>query len=375
MIHVTYVGSHDHQVEDMLRMLGMEVSRATIDGAIAKPGDIVVLDLRGLAALPPNLSLIKRHHPQTAVVVVSSTLDSALLLDAMRAGVNEVLPEPVTTDDLRRVIDRVTGQRIESEPGHVYGFVGAKGGVGTTTVAVNIATVLGMASKPGRALLIDLHRAGGDAATFTGVEPRFSVIDALENMHRLDEVFFGNLVVQAAPHTDLLASPERPAPGEFGRDRVERVIAFASSVYKHTVIDLPRSDAAVLDMLDSLNTIYVVANHELATVKSAARLSTMLRERYGRERVALIVGRSDRHSEIAREDIEKAVGSTVVHTLPSNYRMALQAANKGRPLALDNHNDLSASFKKFASGLAGLHPARNKAASSRLFGRLTRLRS
>jgi septum formation inhibitor-activating ATPase MinD len=55
--------------------------------------------------------------------------------------------------------------------------------------------------------------------------------------------------------------------------------------------------------------------------------------------------------------------------------MALQAANKGRPLALDNHNDLSASFKKFASGLAGLHPARNKAASSRLFGRLTRLRS
>ena len=91
----------------------------------------------------------------------------------------------------------------------------------------------------------------------------------------------------------------------------------------------------------------------------------MLRERYGRGACgSSSLAAPDRHSEIGREDIEKAVGSTVVHTLPSNYRMALQAANKGRPLALDNHNAPFCVIQEVrASGLAGLHPARNKAGS------------
>ena len=101
----------------------------------------------------------------------------------------------------------------------------------------------------------------------------------------------------------------------------------------------------------------------------------MLRERYGREKVKVVLSRSDREADIGESDVEKAVGCAVAHTFPSQYRVALQALNKGRPVALDNHNDLSASFKRFAHRLAGLKPERGAGRPSGLFGRLTHARS
>jgi pilus assembly protein CpaE len=370
VIHATLVASHDRQLEDALRALGLHLERGTIESVTLKPTDVVIVDVRE-KGLFPAVAALKRHHPHIGIVIVASVLDPTLLLEAMRAGVSEVLPEPIVADDVRKAIERVTDKRMPTEVGRVFGFVGAKGGVGTTTVAVNVATALGSASKPARVLLMDLHQTGGDAAVFMGVEPRFSVMDVLNNMHRLDETFFRTLVVQTASHTDLLSSPERPLPGVFERERLQRLISFASGIYKETVIDLPQSDGAVLDVLDELSAIYVVANQELATVKSASRLTTMLRERYGRDKVTLILSRSDRHAEIGHEDVEKAVGAQLSHIFPSDYRVALQALNKGRPIALDNHNELSASFKRFAHRLSGKRAESTSARSGGLFGRLT----
>jgi pilus assembly protein CpaE len=219
-----------------------------------------------------------------------------------------------------------------------------------------------------------LHQAVGDAAFFMGVEPRFSVLDAIENAHRLDQNFLKTLVTGVTAHTDLLASPERPGAARIEASKTRRVIEFATSVYKHTVLDLPRSDAGVLDALEQLTTIFIVANQELATVRSATRVAAMLRERYGRDKVSVVLTRSDRQADIGHADVEKAVGLPVVHTFPSDYRVALLALNKGRPLSLDNHNDLSASFSKFARQLSGAGPARDTARSAGLFGRLTQRR-
>jgi pilus assembly protein CpaE len=320
------------------------------------------------------ISAIRHQAPHIGVVLVVSTLDPQLLVDAMRAGVNEVVADPVTTDDVKKAIERVAGERTHVEAGKIYGFVGAKGGVGTTTIAVNVATALGAISKPARCLIIDCHRTGGDASLFLGAEPRFSIVDALQNTHRLDHVFFKNLVTQVAPSTDLLASPEHASAGSFD-DGIQRVLSSASFIYKHTVLDLTRSDDTVLHSLDLLTTIYIVANQELATVKSTNRLAATLRERYGRGKVGLVLSRSDGQADIGQADVEKAAGCAVVCAFPSDYRMALQALNKGRPLALENHNELSTSLKRFAYQLAGERPARDGARPSGLFGRLTHSRS
>jgi pilus assembly protein CpaE len=379
--HIILVGGADRRPEDLLRTAGMHVSTISESGlnalisASAKQPDVLVVDLRGSAGVPALVSLFRRQHPTTGVMIIASALDPVLLVDAMRSGVTEVVAEPFEQDDLENAISRVSANSGGTDLGNVIGFIGAKGGVGTTTVAVNVATMLGPLSKPGRSLLIDLHQSGGDAAVFMGVEPRFSVLDAIDNSHRLDQNFLKTLVTGATSHTDLLASAERPSVGRLDVGKTRRVIELASSIYKHTVLDLPRSDGNVLDALEQLKAIYIVANQELATVRSATRVAGMLRERYGRDKVGVVLTRSDRQADIGHADVEKAVGLSVAHTFPSDYRVALQALNKGRPLALDNHNDLSASFKKFANHLSGTRPERDDAArSGGLFGRLTHRR-
>jgi Flp pilus assembly CpaE family ATPase len=120
------------------------------------------------------------------------------------------------------------------------------------------------------------------------------------------------------------------------------------------VIDVPRGDHSVLDSLDLVTSVVVVANQELATVRNAGRMAASLRSRYPKAKVTTVINRTDRRSEIGHRDIERAVGGTITHQFPSDYRRALGAMHKGRPLALDNHNDLSASFTALARELAGV---------------------
>ena len=370
------VGGRDQRPAELLRAAGIQVrpidehAFETLAFAATQP-DAIVLDLRGVSTLPPAVSAFRRKHPDTGIVIVTSTLDPALLVEAMRAGVSEVVPEPLDSNALTAAINRVARSTEANDVGHVIGFVGAKGGVGTTTIAVNVATMLGNLSKPGRALLIDFHGSCGDAAVFTGAEPRFSLADAFDNTHRLDRSFLQSLVTAVAPHTDLLAAPEASAAGPSEPQKVRRISEIAAANYTHTVLDVPRSDRVVLDGLDHLQSIYIVINQEVATVKSATRLVTMLRQRYSPERVAVVLSRSDRDAGIAREDVERALGVRIAHTFPSNYRVALQALNKGRPLALENHNELSASFRRFAQQLSGIRPREQADRAPGLLARLT----
>ena len=149
--------------------------------------DVLVVDLRGQTGFPPELAAFKRRHPRTGVVIVVPQLDPAIMLAAMRAGVTEALPDPVSPAELRAAVERLSGgEGGGGGRGKTLAFIGAKGGVGNTTLAINVASVLA-AGRRANVLMVDLHITGhGDAALFLGVEPRFSIVDALENVHRLD---------------------------------------------------------------------------------------------------------------------------------------------------------------------------------------------
>jgi pilus assembly protein CpaE len=296
---------------------------------------------------------LKRQHPTTNAILLASTLDATLMLEGMRAGVNECIAEPLRQEDVDAALDRLLGQRVTAPSGRVFAFVGAKGGVGTTTTAVNVATALAKVS-PARALLMDLHLAYGDAAVFLGADARFSVLDALENLHRLDAQFLKSLVCRTSSGLDLLASADRPATRLLDVRRLSSVIQLAASHYSYTVLDVPRSDLTVLDTLDDVANLVVVANQELATVRNAGRMASALRARYPHTKVTTMINRTDGRSEINHQDVESAVGGRIAHQVPSDYRRALLAMHKGRPLALDNHNQLAASFTALARDLAGL---------------------
>jgi pilus assembly protein CpaE len=319
------------------------------------------------------MASVKRQHPSIGFLVVASQSDPAVLLEAMRAGATEFLHEPITQEALEQAISHLVAHRpsAATTKGEVFAFVGAKGGVGTTTTAVNVATALAKAA-PSQTLFADLHVAGGDAGLLFGVEPRFSIADALDNTHRFDEAFFRGLVATTKSKVDLLASSDRPFVQHAGTQQFRSVVEFATQLYRYVILDVPRSDVAAIDALEVASRIVVVTNQDLSAVRGASRLAAALRERYGRDRVLVVVNRSDKHAEISQVDIEKVVASKVKHMLPSDYQLALQALNKGRPLALDNHNKLAAGFSGLAKELAKIEAEpKQKESTGGLFGRLT----
>ena len=277
---------------------------------------------------------------------------------------------PVSPDELEAAIGRLAAARDVGPGGDVFAFLGAKGGVGTTTAAVNVATELSRL-QTGSVLLVDLHLAYGDAAIYLGADPKFSIADALENTHRLDAAFLKSLCVKAKAGPELLAAPERNLALPVDAGRVRAVIEAAARCYRYVVLDLCRTDPAVLDGLDPVKKIVVIANQELATVRSASRMALTLYQRYGKERVSLAVSRYDPNSGISQEDIERVVGSRIRYLLPSDYRVALEALNTGRPLALNNQTRLAGALKTLARELLD-HPGTSNRGNHRsIFGRLT----
>jgi pilus assembly protein CpaE len=373
---LTVIGQRDPKLEGLVRASGRVTTviwladlNSLLDAKASQP-DLVLIDIRRGSAVPSQLATLKRQHPATNVILLTSTLDPAVMLEAMRAGVNECIAEPLQQEDIDAALARLLGQQTKAVAGPIFAFVGAKGGVGTTTTAVNVATTLTKLSSAG-ALLIDLHLAYGDAAVFLGADARFSLLDALENLHRLDAQFLKSLVSRTVSGLDLLASADRPATRLLDVRRLDSVIQLAASQYAYTVLDVPRSDLTVLDSLDHVANLVVVANQELATVRNAGRMAAALRARYPKTSVTTVINRTDGRSEINQQDVEKVVGSRIAHQVPSDYRRALLAMHKGRPLALDNHNQLSASFTALARDLAGVETKKSDRPASSFIGLLS----
>jgi pilus assembly protein CpaE len=331
----------------------------------------VLIDLRDRPDLPTGMDAFCRQHPSVPVMLLVSALDPGVIIAAMRAGVKEVLQYPFTGEELDAAIARLATARETGPGGDVVAIVGAKGGVGSTTVAVNVATELARL-RPGRVLLVDLHLAYGDAAIYLGAEPKFSIADALENIHRLDAAFLKSLCLKTKSGPDLLASPDRTISLPVDAGRVRAMIEASARSYQLVVLDVGRTDPAVLDGLDPVKKFVVVANQELPTVRSASRMAQMLYQRYGKDRVMVAVTRYDPNAGIGQEDIERVIGAKIRHLLPSDYRVALEAVNTGRPLALSNQTRLAGSLKVLAHELAELSGEGEPQRGGRsIFGRLT----
>ena len=366
-MNVSVLSSSDKHLIDLVRGCGVHATPLSVDGlgTLAQPAarqpDAIVVDQRDHGAILPEIIAIKRLHPLTGVLMVLPRLDGALVLEAMRAGVNECVAEPVTREELYNALQRIAAQRPAPKRGDVFAIIGAKGGIGATTVAVNVAAMLNKL-RPSSTLLIDLHMTYGDAGVFLAAEPRFSIVDALEHMDRMDATFLRSLMTQTKSGLHLLPSSERAVSVSFNAARVQTLIGLAAREFAYVVLDVPRNDPTVLDSLESAGTIVVVANQDVATVRSAGRLAAALEQRYGKDRVTVVITRFDANSEIGQPQVERVVGRPVTSVFPNNYPAALAALNSGRPLTLDNHTKLAAAYTDFARRLSGIRAERSELA-------------
>ncbi len=371
---VSFVGPDDRDLLFGLRERGFRATHVSLLGLEtahplgSKGPDAFVVDVRMLERLPREVGQLKKQFPATGVVIIARSLEPTEMLEAMRAGVSEWVVEPVDLDELAAAITRVARHTIRPMLGRTLAVLGAKGGVGSTTVAVNLATALRTATGL-PTLLMDLHLAHGDAAVFLGADPRFSVLDAIDNIHRLDESYFKGLVTPTRAGPDLLGSSGRSPSEPVDVRRMRHLIEFAATIYHYVVLDCPRSDLAMLEAVDVASSIVVVANQELTTLRSASRLAVSLRQRCGAERVRLALSRFDPEADISHSDVERVLGGPVKYVFPSDYRTSIGALNRGEPLILQNHSRLASAFDQFARDLAGLAPASREPAKGGLFSR------
>jgi pilus assembly protein CpaE len=373
---VTLVGSSDRELQATLRGRGFRVTEvsaadvSTIHPPGSKGPDTFLIDVRGTSGLPREIVAVRRQFPAVGVVVLATALDPPAMLEAMRLGITEWVAEPWQTADLEAALRRVSRPTSPtSVNGRSVAIVGGKGGVGTTTLAVNLATSIRRASKE-PVLLLDLHMAHGDTSVLLGVEPRFTVLDALENIQRLDEMYFRGLITPTKAGPDLLAAANRPVMASMDVLRVRALVEFVTTVYPWVVIDCPRSDPAVIDALDQVTSVVVVANQEVTTLLGASRLAAILRQRCGQGRVKLAISRYDAQSEIERKDVERVLGGSVNYTLPSDYRVAVTALNKGEPLVISGSSRLASAIDEVGRDLAGIPAPPRDAVRPGLFSRL-----
>lgn len=371
---VGIIGNSDGDLQSLVTACGLrpialqadQLAAATRTNA-AMP-DALLVDVRRDRSALSMIAAIKRRYPAMGIAIVAKSLDPDLMLESMRAGVSEAISEPLTATALQAAIGRVVVHQAVPVQSRVYAVIGAKGGVGATTIAVNLAAALARVLND--ALLVDLNFAAGDAAVFLGVEPRFTIAEALENTHRLDEAFLRSLVVRSRAGLDLLGSSPRIAPGSIDPGRMRALLDFVTRYYHAVVLDVPRMDSQILESLEQATSVLVVVNHELPTLRSAHRLVGTLKKRYG-DRVGVVVNRSDRTAEIGLEDIEKTVGVKIRHVFPNDYRTAVAAINKGQPLAESTQGKLAESYTSFAEELTGLkpdEPAQDSGGGSGFFG-------
>jgi len=339
--------------------------------------DLVVVDIRGDAA--SGMAAIERlraGHQAVAIFAVAESTNPELILQAMRAGANEFFCWPVPEDGFHGAVRRTAARRetvnaSSRPPSTTLVFFGAKGGAGTTTVAVNCAVELARLTKRST-LIVDLKPCFGEVALFLGVRPRYSLLDALENLHRLDKDFLRELVARHKSGLEILAGSEqydRPGAGDAGA--LEELFRALGRTHDFVVVDAGNAiNSTAIAALYAADTIFVVANPDVPSVRNAQRLVDRVRQLgVGGERVRVLLNRASDQGVIEPRQIETALGYAVHHTFPSDYKTVSTALNSGVPLALTNHSDISAQFDRFtrqiiAPGDAGKAPEKKRAALS-----------
>ncbi len=295
------------------------------------------------------------------VAALSGRNDPDLLLAAMRAGCNEFLRKPLDPRQLADALSRqerywsATTGRTRST-GHIISFFGAKGGVGTTTIAVNLAYFL-VTQHSKRVLLIDNHAEFGHVCLYLGLDgARYHFDELIRNVNRLDSALLRGFIARHSSGLEVLASPESHDPSRTADpDALERTLEFLRGEYDYVILDCQTSlEEASLAVMDRSDQIYLVATPDIGSIRDLSRyIDGLSRNESTSSRLHVIINRYSSHGAIAIEQIEKAIRVPVEVRLCNAYFECLRAINVGEPVSPDKKSEYGSQFSRWTSILTG----------------------
>jgi pilus assembly protein CpaE len=299
---------------------------------------VVILEVYNAATGTEEIKHILSKFPQTSVFVTSAEKSSDLILSTMRAGAVEYLLEPVEVTDLAEALQKVgrlwvTKPAESSQSGKIISVYNPIGGMGTTTVAVNLAATI--AANGGKVALIDLNLFSGDVSSFLDVNPAYTLSSVTSNVARLDASFLMSVMTKHASGVHVLTEPlEVDEALDITPEQIVRVLALLKGVFTHVVVDTGGSIAGCNQTIFE-SSDYILFNTVLSlpSLKNAKRYLTALEKKgLRKEKVKLVVNRYLSRADIQIADAEKVLGHKVFLTIPNEYKDVIASINKGTPI-------------------------------------------
>ncbi|MCC6419022.1 MAG: AAA family ATPase [Gemmataceae bacterium] len=313
--------------------------------------------------------------PGLPILAVSARGDGQSILQALRAGAKEFLTQPVVLEELLTCLQRLRSSRgsvdgmmvngtakVESQ---VVSIIGSRGGVGCTSLAVNLGCNLAHQDKNHNVALIDLDLALGDADVALDLIPDYTLADVALNIDRLDMTFLRRSLCKHATGLSLLPHPVQMEDiALIHEDHLQRVINLLRASYTHLIFDLSKrftpTDLTAMRMSD---VILLVAQLELTSLRNVVRMLHTLGTEDGLgEKVRIVVNRvGSEDGENSLKKAEETVGRPIYWQIPNDYKAMLGARNAGVPL-LEHapRSKAQLALLDLASALCGKGPQEQK---------------
>ncbi len=351
--------SHDEEFKKQLgrTLRSGAIPVSLVDERIARDmsaTDLIIVDIRGeVSSAMASIERLRAAANGAGIFAVAENADPNLILAAMRAGANEFFTWPPEEEAFSGAIRRTAARRETAQGARPSAttlvFFGAKGGAGTTTIAVNCGVELARLSKK-TTLIIDLKPGLGEVGLFCGVRPRFTIIDAIDNLHRLDREFLKELVIKHKSGLEILAGSDQfDRPGATDGGAIEELFRLLARQYEYILVDAgSQINACSVAALYTADQMFLVANPDVPSVRNAQRLLDRVRQLGAcGERVRVLLNRAAEPYPIPPKQIEGALGHPIHHTFPSDYKTVSAALNSGVPLALTGNSDMATQFDGF----------------------------
>jgi pilus assembly protein CpaE len=357
---VALVATQDEEFKKHIsRMLraGGGVPVSLVDERVARDFgsiDVCIVDTRGdPSAAMANIERLRGASAGAGIFAVADANDPNLILQSMRAGANEFFTWPPEEESFHSAIRRTAARRESAQGARPAAttlvFFGAKGGAGTTTIAVNCGVELARLSKKAT-VIVDLKPGLGEVGLFLGIRPRFSILDAIDNLHRLDREFLKELVVTHKSGLEIIAGSDQfDRPGGPDAGAIEELFRLLTRQYEYILVDAgSQINSCSTAALYTADQMFLVANPDVPSVRNAQRLLDRVRQLGAcGERVRFLLNRAAEPYPIPVKQIETAVGHPIHHTFPSDYKTVSTALNSGVPLALAGNSEIATQFDKF----------------------------
>jgi pilus assembly protein CpaE len=301
----------------------------------------------------------------TRVVVIGHFNDVSFYRELTRRGVSDYLIAPVSVIDIVRAICRLFSASDAQPVGRLIAVIGAKGGVGASTVAHNIAwaTARDLALD---SVVTDLDLAFGTAGLDYNQDPPQGIADALSSQDRIDSAFVDRLLSKCSDHLSLLAAPATlDRVYDFGADAFDAVLDALRASIPCVMLDVPHQWSGwIKQLLVSADDILVVSGPDLASLRNAKNLVDMLRNARPNDRrpyYCLNQVGVPKRSEIAPADFAKALEDPPMAVIPFDPQLFSTAANNGQMIAeVSAKHKTAESFLHLAQILTGRAEAKRE---------------